>query len=355
MLADRHNRRNRRTLGRLLLPVVAVCIASSLALRGTRITSPFSHPSPGAETRAMVILVGGGTGRVGSAAVKTLSAKGATVKVLARDLSSDKAKTLEGLSGVTLVKGDFSDPASLKAAFDGVTRAYLGCSNFEGQVEAEQAFIDAAATSGSCKYLVKLGTCGTEGYTGLESEIQYGRYHAQIENHLDKSGLQWTVLRPNWFMQNHMADIFATLPAGIIAYPVSASTKARMIDTRDVGDVAAALLLLSNPSSHHAKKYDVCGPDSVSCEDLVAFYAKELGRPIAAVPTSSADWVANVEKAGIPTWLANAILVNFEKFWALGKLDYGSSDAVVELAKPARTMESWIKEHAVMSPPPAGP
>ncbi|CAE7296508.1 azoB [Symbiodinium necroappetens] len=122
----------------------------------------------------MVVLVGGGTGNVGSAVVQALSSSGFAVKVLSRDLSTAKASKLSHLPGVSCVQGDMSDATALASAFDGVTACFLGCSNSEQQVRDEVAFIDAAQSRG-CRYLVKLGTCGAPGYTSADSIIQYGR------------------------------------------------------------------------------------------------------------------------------------------------------------------------------------
>ena len=92
-------------------------------------------------------------------------------------------------------------------------------SPWPGQVQAEKNFIDAAVAAG-CKYLVKLGT--VRGYTSKDSASEYARFHAEIEEHLEKTagGMKWTVLCPNWFMSNHLGDIFGTLPNSIIAYPL---------------------------------------------------------------------------------------------------------------------------------------
>jgi len=306
-------------------------------------------------SRMPTFLIAGGTGNVGGACVRALSASGASVKVLTRDPSSKKSQALACLDGVTLVQGDYCEPSSLLSAFDGVEAAFLGCSNFEGQVEAEKNIIDAAATSPSCAYLVKLGTCGTEGYTAKDSVIQYGQYHAAIEEHLSQvTGLKWTVLRPNDFMQNHMGDIFGTLPMGIVAYPMDPSSKATIVDTRDVGELAAKLLLSTGDDRHHAQKYDVCGPDPICTERLASMYTAALGRPVAAVSCPASEWIAGAEKAGFPAWLANAVSLNFAQFWNLGKLDYPSSPEVLEICAPKRTMEMWIAEHAPMSPPPKG-
>lgn len=295
----------------------------------------------------MVVLVGGGTGNVGSAVVQALSSSGFAVKVLSRDLSTAKASKLSHLPGVSCVQGDMSDATALASAFDGVTACFLGCSNSEQQVRDEVAFIDAAQSRG-CRYLVKLGTCGAPGYTSADSIIQYGRFHAEIEKHLSSTDLEWTVLRPNFFLQNHMADIFGSVPQGVVAYPLQPTSLARSVDVRDVGHLAAKLLMLSPDErrKHQGKIYDVCGPEAVSTTDVAAHFSAALGRPIAAVQIAAEEWSGNAEKAGFPGWLAQAVCRSFTDFWDKGLLDVPSSPEVLEIFPPLRTLKAWIEEHA---------
>lgn len=291
-------------------------------------------------------LVAGGTGKCGSACVQALSAAGASVRVLTRDLSSDGAVKLKALPGVTLVRGDACDPTSLPRAFFGVEAIFMSCSNFEGQVQAEKNLIDAAAASPSCTYLVKLGTCDVAGYTSANSVVQYGRYHAEIIAHLERSSLQWTVLNPNKFMQNHLGDIFGTLPQNIISWPIPVTAPCTLVDTRDIGDVAAALLQLQKRSAHVGQKYDVCGPESHTTQNLAQMYTTALGRKITPVQVSRESWAENAEKAGFPRWLAIAVSFAISDFWGKGKLNHPSSANALALCPPKRTMQQWITEHA---------
>ena len=269
-----------------------------------------------------VVLVCGASGQTGSATVNVLlqeSAKenGPAVKVLAmvRDPKSDAALKLQK-DGATLVTGNYDDKESLKEAFRGVHACFLCCANQPAQVALETNVIDAAEASDACAYLVKIGTCGIKGptedtpdYTSLDSLVEYGRFHAAIEERLsrcDPSKLSWTCLRPNHFMQNHAGDIFGTLPKKIIVYPHT-NAKATVVDTRDVGEIAAKLLLLEEFSQHSGKCYDVCGPKGWSINELASLYTSVLGTPIQAVQCEPESFQAGMVGAGFPEWLAKAI------------------------------------------------
>jgi len=279
----------------------------------------------------MSILVAGATGNVGSATVRKLNELGAHVKALTRTSSSDKAAPLKELPNTEIIECDLMDKANLASAFSNVKAAFLACSNCKEQVELENNFIDCAVAAG-CQYLVKLGTVAQ--YTSKDSPVEYARYHASIEEHLAEAAgeMKWTVLQPNWFMSNHLGDIFGTLPTNVIVYPVSPEAKAAIVDPRDVGDLAAQLLL-ADPADYHGHKFDVCGPEAVEC--------------------SCQDWATAAMKAGFPEWMAEAIVAEGGNFtlWAAGKFDFPSSPEVLALAAPKRCMSEWIKEWAPRSPP----
>ena len=222
------------------------------------------------------VVVAGASGNVGSAAVHKLSQMGVEVKALTRSSADEKCAPLKALEHVQLVECDISDQSSLTGLFEGVKAAFLTCGNFQGQVAAEKAFIDAAVAAG-CPYLVKLGTVRC--YTSMDSACEYARFHAEIEAHLEKvaGAMKYTVLCPNWYFSNHLGDIFGTLPMGIIAYPLSGEAKAAPVDPRDVGGLAAQMMMTSDPSAYHGLKLDVGGPEAVSMAQVAALYTAALG------------------------------------------------------------------------------
>jgi uncharacterized protein YbjT (DUF2867 family) len=300
----------------------------------------------------MMIVVAGASGNVGAATVRKLSELGGvSVRALTRDSTSEKVAALKALPNVEIVECDLLDKGSVASACSGVKAAVLTCGNNQQQVESEKNFIDGAKAAG-CTNLVKLGTVGL--YTAKDSKSEYARYHAEIEEHLETNAgdMKWTVLRPNWFMTNHLGDIFGTLPQGVIAYPVDPEAKVALVDPRDVGDLAAKLVVAADPSEHHGMKLDISGPEAVNTSQMAALYTESLGRPIQAVNCSMADWIAGAIKGGIPEWLAEAASNNFP-IWGEGKLLFPSSPQVLAVAPPQRTMSAWVKEWAPRSPPAA--
>lgn len=297
------------------------------------------------------IMVTGASGNVGSAAVTKLAQLGgADTVALTRSSAADKVAPLKALENVRILECDIGSKASLAGAFEGVTAVFLTCGNFRGQVDAEKNVIDSAVAAG-VKYLVKLGT--VRSYTSLDSQSEYARFHAQIEDHLAAVAgpMKWTVLCPNWFMTNHIGDIFGSLPKNVIAYPLDLEAKATIVDPRDVGDLAAAMLLSSDPSIYHGLKLDVAGPEAMSMKEIAAMYTEVLGRPVQPVQCPEEAWVAAAVGGGIPEWLAKAVTLNFSK-WEAGDLAFPTSPEAATAASPKRTMSQWINEWGPRSPPP---
>ena len=169
---------------------------------------------------------------------------------------------------------------------------------------------------------MKLGTIRQ--YTSIDSDVVYARRHAAIEEHLAKTPpkchMRWVVLSPNCFMSNHLADVFGSLPASsTISYPLDADAGARLVDPRDVGELAAAMLTRpENYGALHGRKLDVSGPAEVTMGELAELYSEALGRPIRFERVSVETWVAAASQH-IPAWLAEDVVKNFE-LWKAGEL-----------------------------------
>jgi uncharacterized protein YbjT (DUF2867 family) len=141
-----------------------------------------------------VILVTGATGNNGTEIVKRLAAK-ADVQVRAMVRNRDRAGAI-ALPQVEVLEADFDRPATLLSALAGVERAFLLTPSSERAQAQQIAFIDAAQQSG-VTHIVKLSQLGAE----ASSPVRFLRYHAAVEAALQASGIAYTLLRPNLYMQ----------------------------------------------------------------------------------------------------------------------------------------------------------
>lgn len=274
------------------------------------------------------------------------------MKAMTRSSKGDKAKELQAMKNVEIVECDLLDKAGLAKAMKGVNAVFLVSANIREQAQAEINVIDAAVEAG-VTYLVENGT--HLGYTSKDSPVIFGRFHWQIEQHLEKvaGNMKWTVVHANYFMSNHVGDIFATLPKDqAIVYPVEPTDSTRMIDPRDSGDAIAELLLVKDPSKYHGKHLFVSGPEAITFGKIAELYTKALGRPIQFVKVPKEAWIKAIIDGGFfGDWIADSVAYNFTVVQQGGFM-HETSPELLKLWKPRRTMQQWIDEMAPMSPPP---
>lgn len=215
-----------------------------------------------------MILVTGGTGRVGRHVVAGLLERGMTVRVLTRD--PERARDLLG-DGAELVKGDFTKPATLAQAVAGVERVYLVTPGAPDQVEQERNVVEAARRGG-VSHIVKQSVIGAS----AESPSALVRWHAEAERVVEASRLSYTFVRPTLFMQ------LAAELVGADGAIYSSVGEARLgfVDTRDVAAVAIAGL---TSRWHEGKTYTVTGPEALTWREAAARLST-TDRPVRYVP-----------------------------------------------------------------------
>lgn len=280
----------------------------------------------------MTVLVAGATGNIGGEVVRELLQKHIPVRALVRDRT--KASHLAA-QGIELAIGDLSQPETLDAAMQGTDAAFLVLPNLPNQVELECGFIDAAKRAG-VRHLVKLSVMGAG---ELPSTLQ--RWHGQIEQHLEQSGMAWTQLRPNMFMQNIRWFTQTIAQAGVI-YNTIGDTPISHVDARDVAAVAA--ICLAEPG-HEQQRYVLTGPEAITFAEIAEQFSQILDRPIAAVQIPAADLKAARLAGGEPEWYLDAELELFD-CWQKGA---GSTvtDCVQTLTgRPANAYANFVRDYA---------
>ena len=141
----------------------------------------------------MTILVCNANGKVGQEVARALLAAGEKLRIGARNRAGAQA----GFPGAEIVGFDYTQPATLAAAMQGV-EAIFSAAPYELEPGATRALIAAAEAAG-VKRFVKLSALG--------AEADPNSPHSLAETALAKSGLEWTVLRPTFFMQNYCDEV----------------------------------------------------------------------------------------------------------------------------------------------------
>jgi uncharacterized protein YbjT (DUF2867 family) len=201
-----------------------------------------------------MILLTGITGNIGGATARALLAKGVRFRALVRDPAKAAAWAAQG---VELVQGDVEDAAAVTRALAGVDRALLVMPNGEFQERAEVAFTHTAKQAG-LPWIIKLSS--PEAIRGTSSPIPLA--HIAAEDAIKASGMQWTFVRPSFYMQNFRGSVKGARASGKLSMPMGNGTVA-LTDNEDAGAFIAHVLTDPNPAQHHGQCYDITGPDPV--------------------------------------------------------------------------------------------
>ncbi len=243
-----------------------------------------------------MILITGATGTVGKELVKLLARPEEPIRVLVRD--RNRAGSI-AYPGVNFAEGDFARPDSLDAALTGVNKAFLLTAPGERQVELEGNFAGALLRS-RLQHVVKLSALGAD----PESPARFLRGHAEMERRIVESGIPFTFLRANQFMQNFLGFRDSIVNRGEFYAPLGTGCVS-IVDARDVAAVAAEVL---HEFGHQNKIYEVTGPESLTYADCAERLTFALGKPVAYVDVPPETARDNMLQAGLPEWNVDGIL-----------------------------------------------
>jgi uncharacterized protein YbjT (DUF2867 family) len=245
---------------------------------------------------AKMILITGATGKTGKEAAKRLRAKGAHVRAIVRN--PDKAADLAAL-GVEIVAGDVGDRDTLAKALRGIQKAVLVLPNGPRQLLLELQFAEAAEAAG-VKHLLKLSSM--EAVVGAKNPVH--QTHLQVEDRIQHSTLAWTMIRPNFYMQNFLANAATIRAQGKFFLPFGAHGKAAMTDVRDVAEVIAHVL---TTPGHERRSYEITGPEVLSFAQVAAKLSEALGKPVEYVDMDPAEYRKRLSQFLTSVWHLDAV------------------------------------------------
>ena len=279
-------------------------------------------------------LVTGASGQIGGALVEELVRRGAQTRAMVR---TEERATGLAARGVDAVVADFERPESLPEALDGVDRVFLMSRDGPKQPMMEGALIEAATRAG-VERIVKLSASGA----GPDNPVALMRRHAQAERTLEDSGLEYTVLRPQLYMQNFLRFGPSIAAEGRFTAPMG-ERRFALVDVRDVARVAAAALI---EETHTGATYIVSGPEALSYGEAAETIGAAIGKEVAYEAAEPQAFRENLlAERGLPRWRADDLA------FIASAYGEGEGELVTDVvhrvggSKP-RTFAEFVKDHA---------
>lgn len=280
----------------------------------------------------MICITGAG-GTVGSEVLKQLESKDARFRVAY--FSEGKADRALAM-GIDAVVIDYNRSDTLEQGFRGCDRLFLLGPNALDQTELELNAVEAAK-AGDVRHIVKQSVMGAE-----EDSYSLAKVHRPVERAIESSGLAWTFLRPNSFMQNVVTFMSETIRAEGAFYSASGDAKISHVDVRDIAAVAVHAL---TGGDDEGRAYTLTGPEAFTYDQIAGELSAMLGRTITHVNLPPSDLKQGMLTGGMSEELADRML-DLERYFREGRASSISDDIKLVTGNGPRYFRDFLRETA---------
>jgi uncharacterized protein YbjT (DUF2867 family) len=276
-----------------------------------------------------MILITGASGNVGREVLKQIAETGASIRAAFQSMS----KAASAPKGVEVAVVDYEQPETLRAALNGVEKVFLVGPPTAQLVALERSAIDTIRKS-EVQQVVKLSAMGGR------AAIFPGQ-HAESEEYIRSSGVTYTFLRPNGFMQNILLYSGDSIRTQNAFYGSEGDGRVSQIDIRDIAAVAVKTL---TEGGHETKTYTLTGPAALSNSEVAKILSEALGREIRFVNMEPAQLKAALLAAGVGEWSVDALL-DLQRLYREGGAATVTDDVEQVLGRKPRSYAEFAKEN----------
>jgi uncharacterized protein YbjT (DUF2867 family) len=276
------------------------------------------------------ILVIGSTGKVGGELVNILIRNR---KIFCAATRNPSVRNKE--QSVKFVEFDYDRPETFAAALSGIDKVFLMARPGDNHSDkAAEPFIDEAIKA-KVRLIVNLTAMGVEQDESFMLRI--------LEKNIEKSGIPFVHLRPNWFMQNfNCPPMLAEIRAkGTLHLPAS-DAKLSFIDVRDIAAAGYAAL---TDERHSGKAYTLTGKETLSHFDVAEKLSRAAGKKITYVPVSEEMACSGLAKNGVPPELIDR-WADFYRKIRLGFCSPVTADVGMLLGRPPIIFDQYAGDYA---------
>lgn len=282
---------------------------------------------------AAPILVTGATGTIGRHVVADLMA--ADVLVRAAGRTADGVARILG-DAVEAVALDFTDDTTWDAAFSGVETVFLMRPPQLSNVGRDMVPALEAAKRAGVRHIALLSLQGAESNTVVP--------HAKIEAWLRSSGLDWTFVRPSFFMENltttHLTDI---RDRGALMVPAGDGATS-FVAASDVAAVASAALL--DPAAHRGMAWTPTGSQALTYAEVADAISNTLGRDVRYARPGVLRYARHARRTlGMP-WGMVLVTVAIYSVARAGRAGGRTDDVRTVTGRDPVQFSDWASAHA---------
>jgi uncharacterized protein YbjT (DUF2867 family) len=275
---------------------------------------------------APALAVTGSTGHLGGRVARALADLGREQTLVVRD--SSRAPQL---AGARVRQASYRDGAASRAALEGAQTLFMvSGSESVDRVDEHRSFIDAAAAAGVA-HIVYTSFFGAH----PEAVFTLARDHFATEQHIRESGMDFTFLRNNFYM-----DFFALLAGedGVIRGPAG-SGRVSAVSRADLAD--AALAVLGDPGAHRGAAYDLTGREALSLDDVARIITQKTGRPVSFHDETLPEAYESRASYGAPSWQVDAWVSTYTAM-AAGEQARITDDVLSLTGHQPETLEEFL-------------
>lgn len=281
-------------------------------------------------------LILGGTGTVGGAVVRELMERGEAVKVLTR--SPEKARALP--EGAEPVVGDLRDPGCYHRVFSDFDTLFLLNAVIDTELQEGLAAVNEARRAGAAR-IVYLSVHDVE----KGPHVPHFASKLAIEEAIRRSGISYTILRPNNFYQNDYWFQETILEHGIYPQPIGDVGISR-VDVRDIAEAAANAL---TRTGFENRSFALVGPEPLTGADCARAYGEVFGREVRYGGNDLQAWARESGKM-LPAWMVYDLALMYALFQDRGL--HATAEQIAETERIVghlpRTFGDFVQETATV-------
>lgn len=285
------------------------------------------------EEIIMKLLVTGATGKFGTKVVETLLKTVPANQLAVSVRNPEKAKDLQA-RGVEVRHGDFDVPKTLDSAFAGVDRLLIISADGDNETRIRQhANAVEAAERAGVRFIAYTSIANAQ-----ESKNLFAPAHKPTEAAIKKTGIPYSFLRNNWYLENEIPSIQGVL-AGAPWVTSAGNGKVGWALQQDYAEAAAAVL---SGNGHENTIYELSGKP-LTQEELVSILGDVLGKEIPIQQVDDATYADIMKAAGIQDFVI-PILVDIQKSIRQDSLNVASHDFEKILGRPATPIKEALTQ-----------